>query len=253
MADAAGPAGDQRFQLRRQAVPDQEPAGPLWPEQSFMAGERQRVGSQIVHTDRQDAGGLGRVQDEADPAGAADGSDLCGRQDRPADVARVEHNHGFCRFFDLLLQIGRVHGTVRGAGNAGKPYALLFQLAERTHHRVMLQGGNQYVVSRPEQPLQQDVQAFGNVLCEDDVFRVRDGPTAPEQPAEKHARIIDKFLRGIGPRIAAAAGVASAFRHKAEDGLRRARGFGETCAGLVQVDLLHGLTIRTPAGVTFLS
>ena len=99
------------------------------------------------------------------------------------------------------------------------------------------------MVPRPEQALQEDIEAFRDIFCEDHIFRGEGFPAAAEEAGQEHADIIDQFLRGIGSGIAAAARVAAAIPHEAEDGFRRAGGFGKAGAGLVQVYFLHGILL----------
>ena len=235
MAETAGAAGEQGRDLLRHAFRQNKAAGALGTQQPLMAGEGQGVDVHGLHVDGPHACGLGAVHEEFQPVGPAEVPRLLNGQQRAADVAGVGHHHcpGLRRqtgFHGLRPQRPRPV-----AGDAGERAACLRQLRQGPHDGVVLHGGHQHMVPRPQKALQQHVEALRHVFGEDHIAAVR----PVEQLAQQLPGLVHDLLHLIGAVVAAPVDVDTRLRHIAVHRLRHPGRLGKGGAGVVQIDLFH--------------
>ena len=138
----------------------------------------------------------------------------------------------------------QAQGAIPLAGDAGDLHPLLLQLAEGAHDGVVLHGGGEHVVARPQQALEQDVHGRGDAAGENDVFRL----VKAQQPAQLFPGVQHHLGGGIGLLIAAPADVDPHLFDKIRHGLPHAGRFGKGCAAVVQIDLVHRLALLSLCG-----
>ena len=92
------------------------------------------------------------------------------------------------------------------------------------------------MIPRVQKALDEQVQAFGHIFCEDHVFAVR----PVEQLAQKLAGLEHLFLGVIGGLVAAPVDVAAPVGHVIEHRPGHLRRLGKAGGGIVQINARHG-------------
>lgn len=234
VAGTAGAAGQQRLQLRGQLRPQQEapvpwgPISPLWPVKARasapMASMSMGKAPAVWAVSSRNSRPFSRQKVPTSAAGSRVPQTLLAWS---ITTARVFSRSRPGRRSVISVPSGR-QDPVEGDAPAG-------QLGQGTHDGVVLHGGHQHMVPGPQQALQQDVQAFGDVLGERHASAVR----PVEQAAQLLAGAQHRLLRLIRPLIAAPADVAAAAGDIVEHGLGHLGRLGEAGAGVVQINRLH--------------
>ena len=246
VTEAAGAADDERRDFVNDILAQQQAADALRRQQAFMPGEGEGVDVQLLHIERQDACALRTVDDEAQAVLLAEAADLCERLHCAADVAGVRHDDGLGVGAHKLRQSVQAQCALCVAGDAAEgdgirlrvvSRELCADLLERTHDSVMLHSGNEHMVAATQQSLDDDVQAFGDILCKNYIFTV----LCAEKIAEQLARRVDEVFAAGG--AGAAADVGACVCDILVNGVSNHLRLGEGGAGIVEINLLHKLIL----------
>ena len=211
-----------------------------------MPGEGERVNVQLLHIERQNACALRTVDDEAQAMLLAEAADLCERLHCTADVARVRHDDGLGVGAYELRQSVQAQCALCVAGDAAEgdgvswrvvSRELCADLLERTHDGVVLHSRNKHMVAAAQQSLDDDVQAFGDILRKNYIFAI----LCAEKFAEQLARRVDEVFAAGG--AGAAADIGACVRDILVNGVSNHLRLGEGGAGIVEINLLHKLIL----------
>ena len=246
VAEAAGAADDERRDFVNNMLAQQQAADALWRQQALMPGEGEGVDVQLLHIERQDACALRTVDDEAQAVLLAEAADLCKRLHCAADVAGVRHDDSLGVGAYELRQRVQAQCALCVAGDAAEGDGvsrrvvrreLCADLLERAHDGVMLHGGNKHMVAAAQQSLDDEVQAFGDILRKNYIFAV----LSTKKFAEQLARRIDKVFAAGG--TCAAADVGACVRNILVNGVSNHLRLGKGGAGIIEINLLHKLIL----------
>ena len=246
VTEAAGAADDERRDFVNDILAQQQAADALRREQSLMSGEGEGVDVQLLHIERQDACALRTVDDEVQAVLLAEVANLLKRLHCAADVAGVRHDDGLGVGAHKLRQSVQAQCAFCVAGNAAEGDGvsrrvvcrkLCADLPERTHDGVMLHSGNKHMVAAAQQSLDDDVQAFSDILRKNYIFTV----LCAEKIAEQLARRVDEAFATGG--AGAAADVGACVCDILVNGVSNHLRLGEGGAGIVEINLLHKLIL----------
>ena len=125
-------------------------------------------------------------------------------------------------------------------GDTVKSHSLLRKLDKWTHDGIMLHGSYQNMISWFEDSFEQDIQAHGDILCEDYIFSFTG--CKMEQASKLFSCLKNLFFYRVGGTIASASYIDSTAGEILINGVCNRGGFGKGSACLIQIYFLHKIT-----------
>ena len=150
-----GTAHDHRTDTGIQLGRNQESPDPLRPFQTLVTGECKKINPARLHIDRNRPRALGGIHRKKDAMFPAHRTDLFNRKNGPAHIGRMKHQHQLGGRADLLL-----HGLCRHLARHRRPCnsvgnpTCFTKMKKGTHHSVVLQSGDYYMISGAKKSLQ---------------------------------------------------------------------------------------------------
>ena len=162
------------------------------------------------------------------------------RHDGSTHIGSVETDQKPCIWLYKCFRLVKKKITIMVTGDTVKSYSLLRKLDKRTHDGIVFHGSYQNMISWFENSFEQDIQAHGDILCEDHIFSFTG--CKMEQASKLFSCFKNLFFYRVGSTIASASYIDSTAGEILINGVCNRWEFGEGSACLIQIYFLHKIT-----------